>query len=66
MKTILSELDKNTLAQVFEGYDLLLFNEKKEYEEANRNDVFKPVIESIETKRKNAKRLFNRLYNDNE
>lgn len=50
MKTILSELDKNTLAQVFDGYDLLLFNEKKEYEEANRNDVFKAALESIENK----------------
>lgn len=66
MNTILSELDKNTLAQVFEGYDLLLFNEKKEYEEENRNGVFNPVLESIENKRKNAKRLFNRLYNNKE
>lgn len=64
MKTILSELDKNTLSEVLEGYDILLFNEKKEYEEANRNDVFNPVIEEIENKRKNAKKLFRRLYNN--
>lgn len=64
MNMKLSELDKNTLAEVFEGYDLLLFNEKKEYEEENRNDVFNPVIEEIENKRKNAKSLFRRLYNN--
>lgn len=66
MDTILSELDRMTLSQVFEGYDSYLLNERKEYEDVNQNGVFNPVLDSIENKRTNAKRLFNRLYNNKE
>lgn len=64
MDTILSELDKKTLAQVFEGYDTYLLDVKKDYEDVNQNGVFNTVLESIESKRTNAKRLFSRLSNN--